>query len=70
MFIAHICCGYNIMANTIHYAINITITEAKLFAIRYEINQAIYITNILYIIIITDTIYLAKKIFDSSIYPY
>ena len=70
MSIAHICCGHNIMAKTIHHVINITMIEAELFTIRYGINQIIHITNILHIIMITNTIYLVKKIFDSLIHPY
>jgi len=47
MSITHICYGYNIVAKTIHHAINITMTEAKLFAIRYGINQECYNSKIL-----------------------
>ena len=54
----------------IHHAINITLTEAKLFAIRCRINQAVQIKNFFYIIVITDTLYAAQKIFDSLIHPY
>ena len=42
MSITHICCGHNIVAKTIYHAVNITMTEAKLFAIRCEINQEYY----------------------------
>jgi len=38
MSISHIDCSYNIMAKTIHHTINITTTEAELFAIRCGIN--------------------------------
>ena len=41
ILISHIYSGQNILAKTIHYIINITSTEAELFLIRYEINQAI-----------------------------
>lgn len=54
----------------IHHAVNIVFTEAKLFAIRYGINQAIQILGISYIILITDTIHAAYQIFDSLIHPY
>jgi len=54
----------------IHYAVNIIFTEAKLFAIRYGINQAIQIPGISYIILITDVIHAAYQIFDSLIHPY
>jgi len=61
MLIAHICCSHNIVTKTIHHVINITMTKAELFAIRCRINQVIYIANMLYIIVITDAIHLAKK---------
>jgi len=53
---------------TIHHMANVTSTEAKLFAIRCSINQAINLLGISKIIIITDSIHAAKKIFDSAIY--
>ena len=61
MSIIHICCGHNVVAKTIHHAVNITTTEAELFTIRCGINQAIHVANILCIIVITDAIHLAKK---------
>jgi len=54
----------------IHHAVNITTTETKLFAIRCGINQAIGIPNIKHIDIVTDSLYAAKRIFDSSTHPY
>ena len=39
-------------------SVNVTITEAELFAIRCEINQAIQIPEAIYIIVITNIIYL------------
>ena len=55
---------------TIYHTINIISTEVKLFAIRCRLNQAIWLTNIEHIIIITDFIHAAKKIFDSLIHSY
>ena len=52
---------------TIHHAINVTTTEAKLFAIRYGINQT---TGISRIVVITDSLHATQKIFDSSSYPF
>ena len=64
----HICdCS---VIKTIHHAINITTTNVELFAIRYGINQAICISNIKRIIIVTDSIHTAKKFFDSLVHPY
>ena len=45
-------------------------TEAKLFAIKCGINQAIGILYIKYIVIITDLLHAAKKIFNSLSHPY
>ena len=53
-----------------HQAINMSTTEAKLFAIRYSINQTIDISHIKHIVVITDFLHVIKKIFDSSLYPY
>jgi len=55
---------------TIHKAVNITTTEAKLFAIWYGINQAVGITNINHIVVIMDSLHTAKRIFDSLLHPY
>ena len=54
----------------IHHAVNITSTEAKLFAIRCNINQAINLPEISKIVVVTDSIYTTKKIFDSLIYSF
>jgi len=53
--------GKNIIAKTTHYAVNIISTEAELFIIRYGINQAVQVT---------DAIYLVRYIFDSLSHPY
>jgi len=45
-------------------------TEAELFVIRCGINQAYIKKNISKIIVVTDSIYVAKKIFDSLSHPY
>ena len=52
--------GHNILAKTIHYAINATLTKVELFTIRYGINQAVQVTEVMCIIIITDAIHLAR----------
>jgi len=44
--------------------------EAELFAIRCGINQACIKEEVLKIIIVTDSIHAAKKIFDSKLHPY
>ena len=64
----HIC--NHPLTKTVHYAAYITSTEAELFAIRCSINQAYSKNNISKIVIVTDSIYAAKKIFDSKSYLY
>jgi len=49
---------------TIHQAVNVTSTEAELFAIRCGINQATNLQDIRKIVVIMDSIHSAKKIFD------
>ena len=49
---------------------NITSTEAELFVIRCSIDQAVHFQDIYYIIVITDTIHLARQIFNSFSYSY
>ena len=46
---------------TIYYATNVISTEAEIFAIRYGLNQAIWLSNIECIIVITNSIHIAKK---------
>ena len=63
--ISHIHIYNNPTIKKIHYAINVTSTEAELFAICYGINQAIRLPQV-----ITDSLHAAKKIFNSLIHPY
>ena len=70
MSIAHIHTYNKPLIKTIHHAVNVTSTEAELFAIRYSINQATHIDNISKIIIVTDSIHVVKRIFDPSIHPF
>ena len=44
--------------------------EAELFIIRCSINQATLLPNVNQIIVITDLIHTAKKIFDFLVYSY
>jgi len=57
------------LIKTTHHAAFVTSSEAKLFTIRYNINQASSKENISKIIFITDSIYVAKKIFDTLSHP-
>ena len=54
----------------VHHAMFITSMEAELFAIRYSINQVCIKEKVLKIIIVTDSIHAAKKIFNSKSHPY
>ena len=69
-FISHIHVHNKPVIKTLHHTINIMSTEAKLFAIRYGINQATISDNISKIIIITDSIHAVKKIFDPLSHPF
>ena len=56
------------IVKTLHHTVNITSIEAELFAIRCGINQATNSHGILKIIIVTNLIHSAKRIFDSSLH--
>ena len=62
-------CGHP-LTKTVHHAAYVMSTEAKLFAIRCGINQTYIKNNISKIIIVTNSIHTAKKIFDSKSHPY
>jgi len=68
--IAYVHIHNNPIVKTLYYVINITSTEAELFVIRYGINQIIQLPNINHIIIVTDSMYTTKRIFNSLIYLY
>ena len=58
------------LIKTLHHTVFVTSTEAELFAIRCGINQASIKEDIFKIIIITDSIHIAKEIFDPSSHPF
>ena len=58
------------VVKTLHKAINITTAKAKLFAIQCGINQAVANHNIKHIIVITDSLHITRRIFNSSTHPY
>jgi len=58
------------ITKTLHHAVNITSTEAELFAIRCSINQATNHNDISKIVIVTDSVHVARKIFNPSLHPY
>jgi len=59
----------NGIKKTIHYAINVTSTEAELFAIRCRINQAVQILDVSHIMVITDAIHSVRHLFDLITHP-
>jgi len=64
--ILHIYIHNKPIVKTLHYTVNITSTETELFAIRCSINQATNLNNISKIIIVTNSIHTARKIFNSA----
>jgi len=58
------------ITKTLYHAVNVTSTEAKLFAIRCNVNQATNFSGISKIIVITDSIHAARKIFNMSSHPF
>ena len=55
---------------TLYHAVNVMAIEAKLLAIRYDINQVTNLNSINKIIIITNSIHAVKRIFDPSLHPF
>ena len=68
--ISHIHLANRPLTKTVHHASFVTSTEAELFAIRCGINQACSIGNISKIVVVTDSIHAAKKIFDYGSHPF
>ena len=68
--ISHMYTYNNPISKTVHHVVHITSTEAELFAIRCGINQASNHDSISKIIIVTNSIHVAKKIFDFSLHPF
>ena len=58
------------LVKTVHHVAFVTSTEAELFAIRCGINQACNKKNISKVIVITNSIHAAKKIFDTKSHLY
>jgi len=56
------------VVKTLHCTINVTSSEAEFFTIRCGINHAVLSQEISKIIVVTDSIYIIKKIFDLSLY--
>jgi len=69
-FILHMHLANHSLTKTVHHVAFITNTEAKLFMIRCGINQAYIKENMSKIIVVTDSIYVTKMIFDIVSHPY
>ena len=68
--ISHIHIHNRSITKTLYHIVNVTSTEAKLFAIRYGINQATNHNDVLKIIVVTNLIHTTKKIFNTIFHPY
>jgi len=68
--ILHIHSFNKLIIKTLHRAINVTTDKAELFAIRCGINQAVADPCVEHIVVITNSLHIARKIFDSSTHPY
>ena len=68
--ISHVHIANRLLTKTVHHASFVISTEAELFTIRYGINQACSNEVISKIIVITDSIHTARKIFDSNSYHF
>ena len=68
--ISHMHIANHPLTKTVHHAVFVTSTEAELFAIRCSINQACTKENVSKVVIVTDSIHTAKKIFDSKSHLY
>ena len=58
------------LIKTVHHAVFVTSTEAELFAIRCGLNQACNEEEISKIIVVTNSIHMAKKIFNMKSHLY
>ena len=68
--IVHIHSANYSLIKTVHHASFVTSSEAELFAIRCGINQACSLNNVSKIVVVTDSIHVAKKIFDPGSHPF
>ena len=67
--VAHIHSTNRPLIKTVHHTSFVTSSEVELFAIRCGINQACVLDNVSKIVVVTDSIHMAKKIFDPGSHP-
>jgi len=70
MSISHIHLANCSLIKTVHHAFFVMSSEVELFTIRCGINQACSLNNVSKIVIVTDSIHVAKKIFDIGSHPF
>ena len=68
--IAHIHLANRPLIKTVHHASFVMSSEVELFAIRCGINQACSLNNVSKIVVVTDSIHIAKKIFNLGSHPF
>jgi len=68
--ISHIHSADRPLIKTIHHASFVMSSEVDLFAIRCGINQACALNSVSKIVVVTDSIHVAKKIFDPGSHPF
>ena len=69
-FISYMHIANSLLIKTLHHVAFVTSTEAELFVIRCGINQASNKEHVSKIIVITNSIHAAKKIFDPLSHPF
>ena len=67
--ISHVYIANQPLIKILHYAVFVVTTEAELFMIRCGINQACFKENISKIVVVTNSIHMAKKIFNTTLHP-
>ena len=67
--IAHVHVHNKPIIKMLHHAVNVTSMEAEFFTIRCSINQAVHLQDISKIIVVTNSIYVARKIFNPLSHP-
>ena len=67
--ITHVYIHNKLIIKMLHHTVNVTSMEAEFFAIRCGINQAMHLQYISKIIVVTDSIHVARKIFNPSSHP-
>ena len=70
ILVSHIHIWDKPLIKTVHHAAYVTSTKAELFVIRCGINQACSKEDISRIIVVTNSIHAAKKIFDTKLHLY